>query len=356
MRKIIDKLILISLCILLAGLNSYKNLLIVFGGLLITTLSMLNILIHYKYTKLISLFIFIVLCIIYPALVVFLPVLFYDFNIKKESISLFCILGIVPVLYNFQTNYFILFLISTIISVLFALNYYNFYTILNKYYNLLDSHNNEVLLNRQAYKDLSDKQFYKLESTRLKERNDIACEIHDNVGHLLSSSIMLVGAMKLAETDENKKNTLITLETSLKTAMNNIRESVHRIHSDVVDLETEIRTLLKGFTFCQNKLVFSLKTTLKNAATNNFIMIIKECLTNVIKHSQATLVTITVKEVGELIQLIVENDGTSIKELPKENLGIKSIRERVLSLNGHLSILTNNGFKVFTSFKKENLV
>lgn len=356
MKKITDKLILISLSILLSAIYKPLALPITVGALCITTLSMLNAILKYKYASSLSLLVYIIVCFFDPIFLIMLPVLFYDFDFKESPLSLLCLFSVVPAVYNFDAKVFCFFLVVAIISILASLNYYKIVSLNNKYYRLFDEYKEEHLKEQQAYKELYDKQFYKMESARLKERNDIACEIHDNVGHLLSSSIMLVGAMKIAETDTDKKETLETLESSLKKAMTSIRESVHRIHSDVVDLETELKNLLGGFTFCQKTFRFSLKTTLKNSATNNFVMIVKECLTNIIKHSNATLVTITVKEVGELVQLIVEDNGTGIKEITTQNVGLKSIKERVSSLGGTLSILTNNGFKVFTSFRKENLV
>ena len=52
-------------------------------------------------------------------------------------------------------------------------------------------------------KALQEKQNYEIYAATLRERNRIAREIHDNVGHLLSRTILLTGAAKTLNRDKN---------------------------------------------------------------------------------------------------------------------------------------------------------
>lgn len=52
------------------------------------------------------------------------------------------------------------------------------------------------LLLKEKNKTLIEKQNYEIYAATLKERNRIAREIHDHVGHMLSRAILLTGAMK----------------------------------------------------------------------------------------------------------------------------------------------------------------
>ena len=61
------------------------------------------------------------------------------------------------------------------------------------------------------------------------ERNRIAREIHDNVGHMLTRAIMLTGAIKVVNKNKSLCPSIDNLEECLSTAMNNIRESVHNL-------------------------------------------------------------------------------------------------------------------------------
>ena len=58
-----------------------------------------------------------------------------------------------------------------------------------------DSKERDILLTEKN-RTLLEKQDYEIYNATLRERNRIAREIHDNVGHLLSRSILLVGAAK----------------------------------------------------------------------------------------------------------------------------------------------------------------
>ena len=61
-----------------------------------------------------------------------------------------------------------------------------------------------------------------IHAATLKERNRIAREIHDHVGHMLSRSILQLGAILAINKDEKLDIPLRGLKDSLDTAMNNI--------------------------------------------------------------------------------------------------------------------------------------
>ena len=94
-----------------------------------------------------------------------------------------------------------------------------------------DSKERSLLLS-QKNKALQEKQDYEIYNATLKERNRIAREIHDNVGHVLSRSILMVGAAKIINKDPGMTAMLKNLEDSLNHAMNSIRNSVHDLHDE----------------------------------------------------------------------------------------------------------------------------
>ena len=98
---------------------------------------------------------------------------------------------------------------------------------------------------------LLEKQDYEIQVATLNERNRIAREIHDSVGHLLSRSILQLGALKAVHRQEPELNAqLDTLKSTLSQAMDSIRESVHDLHEESIDLRSQLETLCRGFTFC----------------------------------------------------------------------------------------------------------
>ena len=69
------------------------------------------------------------------------------------------------------------------------------------------------------------------------------------MGHLLSRCILIVGAMKIVNEDEKLSSSIEQLEESLNTAMTSVRESVHDLHDDSVNLREVTEELVGEFTF-----------------------------------------------------------------------------------------------------------
>ena len=84
---------------------------------------------------------------------------------------------------------------------------------------------------------------------RWRERGRIAREIHDNVGHLLTRSIMQVEALQVVHRDDERvRSELAQVGATLHEAMSTVRASVHDLHDDAFDLETQLREAADAFT------------------------------------------------------------------------------------------------------------
>ena len=91
----------------------------------------------------------------------------------------------------------------------------------------IDDGEEKTLLLAEKNRALIEKQNYEIYAATLRERNRIAREIHDNVGHVLSRTILLTGAAKALNKDQNLDPILNGLDDSLNSAMDSIRSSVH---------------------------------------------------------------------------------------------------------------------------------
>ena len=80
----------------------------------------------------------------------------------------------------------------------------------------------------------------------LSERNRIAREIHDNVGHMLTRSILQTGAIKVINKDERLTKPLEQLQSTLDTAMDSMRNSVHDLHDESVNLRVALNDITAG--------------------------------------------------------------------------------------------------------------
>lgn len=209
------------------------------------------------------------------------------------------------------------------------------------------------LLLAQKNKALLEKQDYEIYNATLRERNRIAREIHDNVGHVLSRSILMVAAAKTINKETGTASLLEKLEESLNSAMNSIRSSVHDLHDEAVNLEEVEKSLVSEFTFCQADLTYDMSRVVPREVKYCFISITKEALANVIRHSNATKVSVIVREHPALYQLCIRDNGTAEGfGQRQEGIGIANMKERVNALNGTIQITAKNGFRIFITIPK----
>lgn len=201
-------------------------------------------------------------------------------------------------------------------------------------------------------RELMEKQDYEVNLATLNERNRIARDIHDNVGHVLSNSILQTGALMATCKDEALRGRLNTLRETLAQGMDRIRESLHDLHDDSVDLYTEIKVLADNFNFCPASLQYCIEGNPDRKIKYALIAIVKEALSNIIRHSNATQVDVALHEHPALYQLVVKDNGT-VKNPGGEGLGLRNIEQRVNSLKGFVNINSDSGFTVFVSIPKE---
>ena len=91
-------------------------------------------------------------------------------------------------------------------------------SLLKKYRKTRDDSTEWNIVLKEKNKNLLENQDYEIYTATLKERNRIAREIHDHVGHMLSRAILMVGAMKVVNHQETLSEPLKQLEETLNTA------------------------------------------------------------------------------------------------------------------------------------------
>ena len=205
---------------------------------------------------------------------------------------------------------------------------------------------------REKNTALIDKQNYMVQNATLKERNRIAREIHDNVGHMLSRAILMTAALQTADQEEISKEPLKMLGETLNTAMNSIRESVHDLHDDSILLEQAVREITENFAFAPISLLYDIREEIPREVKYAFLAILKESLHNIEKHSNAKNVWVTMTEHPALYQMIVRDDGTVIEKQGDKGIGLTNMEDRIVSLNGTLHIYTEDGFRLFITIPK----
>jgi len=297
---------------------------------------------------------YLILSVLYPQFVFFLPLIGYDLlKTKNQRLTLIAIVPYVLQLKEFSSGTIGALIVICITVYLLKVRATNENKLREDYINQRDYLTELSISLEEKINELVIKQDIEVNLATLNERNRIAREIHDNVGHLLSSSILQIGAIIAVSKEENTIKSLEVVKDTLNEGMNSIRKSVHNLHDHSIDLYAEINKILKNFTFCKATLNYEITGEMPAKAKYSIIAIIKEALSNVMKHSNGDYVSISLYEHPKLFQLIIYDNGKKKEDIEHfKGMGLESINQRVASLNGIINFDQSKGFKIFISFMK----
>lgn len=300
---------------------------------------------------------YLILCFFVPQFFVFLPLLLYD-AVWFHEIPL-CI-AVIFVSGNHITELLsakgiLFYLVLHVISVTFALRTQRLKRTKLELYRLQDTTKESKLVLEARNQQLIKQQDNEIYLATLKERNRIAREIHDNVGHMLSRSILMVGAAIAMNKNEESKEMLGSLKGTLSEAMNSIRSSVHDLHDGSIDLKSSIEQLVQDFTYCKVELEYDMGKEVDRTVKYCFLAILKEAFSNIIKHSHASKVEVVLREHPGMYQLLVKDNGTGGGVSSTEGIGLSNMQERVSALGGNISITSDKGYRIFVMIpRKQN--
>lgn len=298
--------------------------------------------------------IYLVLSCFLPSLIFFLPIVFYDFIFtKKQFICLFCLIPILFHLFEYTKADILFFFVFFALCIFFRYQSITIQKYTEEYKEYRDSASELEMELKRKNKELLEKQDYEVQNATLNERNRISREIHDNVGHMLSSSILQIGAIQAVNKDPDIEENIDILHHTLDQAMNSIRESIHDIYDESIKLDFQVKSIAHSFLFCPTTLDYDIQHNPDRQITHALISILKEALSNITKHSDATLVAIKFREHPSLYQLIIQDNG-SVENIDCNisGIGIKNMQDRVSSLDGHFYINKDRGYKIFVSIPK----
>ncbi|MGB8699459.1 MAG: sensor histidine kinase [Thermosynechococcaceae cyanobacterium] len=179
--------------------------------------------------------------------------------------------------------------------------------------------------------------------TALQERNRIAREIHDSVGHALTAqSIQLENvAMWLPDNPDRATDHLAKARSLGKEALQNVRQSVATLRKPPLEgkaLPEALQNLAQTFertTGIDIDLQVRLTQTLPPETAIALYRIVQEATTNIAKHSHATRVGLSLIETPTDLELKIEDNGRGFQ--PTQNttgFGLQSMRERTEALGG----------------------
>src|SRR5699024_9903052 len=172
----------------------------------------------------------------------------------------------------------------------------------------------------------------------IEERQRIARDLHDTLGQKLSLIGLksdLAGKLMYTAPDSAKQD-IDDIHQTARTALKEVREMVSNMRA--VKLEDELIRVKNMLQAAQVEFSMSGTSKLTNVpllVENVLSMCLKEAVTNVVNHSQASSCHISIQENSDEILINVQDDGIGIKGPIQafKGHGLRGMRERLEFLN-----------------------
>jgi signal transduction histidine kinase len=201
---------------------------------------------------------------------------------------------------------------------------------------------------QEAHKQLKE---YALQVQQLavsEERNRLAREMHDALGHRLTVAVVqLEGAQRLIPKEPERAAVMVsTMREELKDALADLRQTVADLRLSATDdlpLSVALSRLTQAFQAVTGLMIHSdIPANLPDLPASHrhtLFRAAQECLTNVQRHAQAQNVWLTLTAEKGMITLVVRDDGENgLPEIREGHYGLIGLQERAGQLNGRLHL------------------
>jgi two-component system sensor histidine kinase DesK len=212
--------------------------------------------------------------------------------------------------------------------------------IINIYQDALNKNKQALILSRKETQRLA----------QVAERERIARDLHDLIGHTFSVITLKADlAGRLLDKDLDKARTEIKqLEEISRSALSQVREVVSGYRSsdllsELANAKNVLGSLDIGFSY-HFEYIDEQQIELDPSSNKELAIVLRELVTNIIKHAKASQVSATIKNQNGNIVLVMHDNGQGFKNNHLQGFGIQGIKERIEALKGFVNIKTGGEF------------
>lgn len=178
-----------------------------------------------------------------------------------------------------------------------------------------------------------------------EERQRIARDLHDTLGHTLSLITLKSQLVEklIVKNPERASTEAKEITQTSRTALKQLRELISDMRMITVEEELEqIKAILQAANI-ELEIKQETSASLLSPIEQNILgMCLREAVTNVVKHSKATHCTVSLLESqGELI-LTVKDNGIGLANQNHDGNGIRGMKERIALIDGFVELGTIN--------------
>lgn len=201
----------------------------------------------------------------------------------------------------------------------------------------LDEQNRKIELNnKEIEENIKNIEQLEKEKNLLKIKN----KYHDLLGQNLS-----VLQQYLSRDEINKEN-FAEIKFMIKNMFTELEDSENT--------DQNLQNLIKMHKKNGTNIIINGKLPQNAKQAKVFFEIIREATTNAIKHAGSSRIFVDIKEMLEDTYMVITNNGKKPNEFITENEGIKGMRRKVEELNGYFYISTIPRFSVNVSIRNNN--
>jgi signal transduction histidine kinase len=198
------------------------------------------------------------------------------------------------------------------------------------------------------------------EMATIQERNRLAREIHDNLGHYLTVANVQIEAARavMGQNPERAQEALDKAQMLTRDGLTAVRQSVAALRESPTDNRTlidAIQSLVQETRSSGLVVEFEVigeRRLLDSQTKLTLYRVAQEGLTNVRKHARASRVDVALDySLPQTVRLSIKDNGVGKSAAVGDGFGLIGMRERVQMLGGHLAIesVTGQGFRLETA-------
>ena len=187
-----------------------------------------------------------------------------------------------------------------------------------------------------------------------RERNRLAREIHDTLGHALTGIAAGPDAciMTLEVAPELTKQQLNKIRDAARKGIVDVRRSVKKLRPDDLErlpFQEALLEMTKDYSASSGMEItfdiFSWSDKLRQDQEDVIYRVLQESITNAKRHGQATKVKITIGGNENYLLIVIADNGRGCEDV-KQGFGLKHMRERLELLHGTIHYWSDEGFIV----------
>jgi len=182
------------------------------------------------------------------------------------------------------------------------------------------------------------------------ERRRLARELHDQTGQELTSVLLGLKAVEEAKSDAERAEALAGVHEQVLGTLHDVRRIAVELRPKALDdfgLVAALERLRDTFseqTGMRVDLESRIRDRLPTEVETALYRIVQEALTNVVKHAQATAVSIVLARKDGVVTAVIEDDGRGFSPGGTlDGLGLLGMGERLALLGGKLKIESSHG-------------